>query len=221
MRRARNPDATKHAILRASLSCLADQGTDEFSLVTVAEVAGVNRSTVYSYYDTRDSLLRATMEWMSGELLGAVFGSLKLGGERPFDGIDVLALNTRLTKFAMDNPELCQVWLHQVLAMPNPSDDPFWRKYEGALERFAATDAAQPGVDAEVFTVILLAGTFIWPIMARSRTRSTKRMHEESQRFLREWHRLALYGVAKPESFPQLARSARPRRKAQADDPNQ
>lgn len=216
MKRSRNRDATKGAILRASLACLAAEGADEFSLVTVAELAGVNRSTVYDYYETRENLIRETRDWMSGELFNAVFGDIKMSDERPFEGIDVLALNARLAKFAMDNPELCQVWLTHVLSMPNPAQDPFWREYEGALERFARTDAAQPDVDAEVFTVILLAGTFIWPILVRARTRSTKKMHDESQRYLREWHRLALFGVSRPESFPELVKSvqsARPSKK--------
>jgi len=208
MKRSRNPDATKAAIMNASLSCLAAEGIDEFSLVTVAELAGVNRSTVYDYYETRENLIRETREWMSARLFKGVFGDIEALGERPFEGIDVLALNARLSKFAMDNPELCQVWLTHVLSMPNPAQDPFWREFEGALERFAQTDAAQPDLDAEIFTVILLAGTFIWPILVRARTHSTKKMHDEAQRFLRQWHRLALFGVSRPEYFPDLVKNA-------------
>ena len=37
----------------------------------------------------------------------------------------------------------------QVLASPDPSQDPFWREYCGSLERWAASDLAVPGIDAE------------------------------------------------------------------------
>jgi hypothetical protein len=37
----------------------------------------------------------------------------------------------------IENPELCRVWLMQLLASPDPSGDKFGREYHGSLETFA------------------------------------------------------------------------------------
>ena len=57
-------------------------------------------------------------------------------------GFSVVDVGERLASFAMDNPELCRVWLLQILASPDPSADRFWSEYVGSLKRFAATDLA-------------------------------------------------------------------------------
>jgi AcrR family transcriptional regulator len=210
MVQSRNPEATKLAILNACLSSLAAGGPDGVSLIAVARTADVNRSTVYDYYRTRENLIAETTAWISNRLFRAVFGELETLGERPFENTDVLELNRRLVNFSMANPELCRVWLMQVLAMPDPTCDPFWREYEGSVERFASTEVAQRNIDPEVYTVLILAGAFLWPVRARTRNGKTM-LAAEAERFLQESIRLALYGALRPEFFPDLAKAvARP-----------
>ena len=207
MGRPRNPEATKLTILEACLSCLASGGSDGVSLLQVTKIAGVNRSTIYDYYKNRENLIDQTIAWISGRLFRAVFGELETLGERPFENVDVVELNRRLVNFAMANPELCRVWLMQVLAMPDPTVDPFWREYEGSIERFARTEAARPNIDAEVFSVINLASAFLWPLRARAQS-GRSGFERAAKRFVHEMVRLALYGAVMPESFPELAKVA-------------
>jgi AcrR family transcriptional regulator len=56
-RRIRDPRATKEAILQATLSRLATSGAEGVSLVKIAQIAQVNRSTVYEHFKSREYLI--------------------------------------------------------------------------------------------------------------------------------------------------------------------
>jgi hypothetical protein len=104
----------------------------------------------------------------------------------------------------MENPEIGRVWLFELLTSRRPADDPFWQKFVSNLERFTKTDLAQPGVDVEVLSVLVLAGAFLWPVWARAHTRTAKERQQMSKRFSRELMRLSLHGTLRPEKYPGL-----------------
>jgi len=204
-RRPRDPEATREAILEAARTLIAKDGPEAVSLSEVAHLAGVNRGTAYQHFETREKLIRATVDWVSDKLFRAVFGDPETIGERRVEEVDVADLTDRLADFAMENPELCRVWLLQVLALPNPADDPFWREYTGSLERFAATGMAESGVDAEVLSVMNLAGIFLWPVWARAHAEDAPGRAALARRFADEVLRLSLYGSMRAEAFPGIA----------------
>ncbi len=208
-RRARDPAATREAILEAASHLLAKDGPEGISLSEVAHLAGVNRGTAYQHFETREKLIQATADWAADRLFRAAFGDPETVGERRVEEVDTADLSERLAVFAVENPELCRVWLIQLLASPDPGADLFWREYQGSLERYARTDLAAPGIDSEVFAVLMLAGTFLWPIWAGARTRNGPDSEEEqaslARRFSRETLRLCMYGSMRPEKFPQVA----------------
>ena len=205
-RKPRDPEATREAILEAACTLLSKRGPDGISLSEVAQLAGVNRGTAYQHFVTRENLVQQTVGWVSDKLFRAVFGDPATIGERRVVDADVAALAERLTEFAMENHELCRVWLMQVLASPDPSADPFWREYCGSFGRFAASELAEPGIDVEAVSVMNLAGVFLWPIWARSHDADGKGRAKLSRRFADECLRLSLYGTMKAEAFPEIAR---------------
>jgi len=208
-RRPRDPEGTREAILEASLTRLAADGPEGVSLSEVAHLAGVNRGTAYQHFQTREKLIRATTEWVSDKLFRAVFGDPDTVGGRGFaEGTvrDVPALVDQLTNFAMENPELCRVWLLQVLSSPRPASDPFWKEWKGSMERFARTKLAQENLDTEVSSVIMLAGAFLWPVWARAHARDSKGLRVLSHRFAQELLRLSMYGTLRPEYYPEIVR---------------
>jgi AcrR family transcriptional regulator len=191
--------------LAAARTQLAKNGPEGLSLSEVAHMAGVNRGTAYQHFETREKLIKATADWVSEKLFCAVFGPPGDIGERPLDQVDVAGLTYRLAEFAMDNPELCRVWLLQVLSSPDPSSDLFWKEYAGSIGRFAGTKLAQKNVDSEVLSVIMLAGSFLWPVWARSHAKSEADRRHLAQRFAHECLRLSMYGSLRPEAFPTIA----------------
>ena len=204
-RRARDPEATREDILEAASSLLARQGPEACSLSGVAKLAGVNRGTAYQHFETREKLIDATMHWVSDKMFRAVFGDPETIGERQVEEVDTSDLTERLVEFAMESPELCRIWLIQLLQNPEPTSDPFWREYEGSLRRFSETDLAPDGVDSEVMGVLILSGTFLWPVWARSHAKSEEERRKLAKRFTRELLRLSLYGSMRPECFPDIA----------------
>lgn len=204
-RRSRDPVATREAILEAARTLLAKDGPEGISLSEVAHLAGVNRGTAYQHFETREKLIEATADWVSDKMFRAVFGDPETIGERRVEQVDVADTTDRLTNFAMDNPELCRIWLLQLLSSSDPMADPFWREYEGSIQRFADTDLAQNGVDAEVLSVLMLAGAFLWPVWARSHARTDDERRGLAHRLAQECLRLCMYGSMQSERFPEIA----------------
>jgi AcrR family transcriptional regulator len=205
-RRPRDPEGTREAILEAAGSRLAKDGPEGLSVSEVAHLAGVNRGTAYQHFETREKLIKATTDWVSNKMFRAVFGDPATIGERRVEQVDIADMLDRLADFAMDNPELCQVWFLQVLSSPDPSGDPFWTEYEDSFGRFARTHLAQDNVDVEVVSILTLAGTFLWPVWARAHAKSGKDRRQLARRLADECLRLSMYGTIRPEYFPEIVR---------------
>ncbi|HWY24284.1 MAG TPA: TetR/AcrR family transcriptional regulator [Nevskia sp.] len=201
-RRRRDPDNTRSAILDAASTLLAKNGPEGLSVSQVAQLAKVNRGTAYQHFQTREQLLEATTAWVSEKLSRAVFGD---GGSADGTGMmDPREVAEHLAVFAMENPELGRAWMFEVLNSNRPSGDPFWNQYKTRLEEFARSEYAQPGIDVEVHSVMVLVGAFLWPVWARAHTRTAKERREMAQRYSREALRLAMHGSMRPDKFPQL-----------------
>lgn len=198
--RKRNPAATRECILAAAREVLAQDGKEGLRIAEVARRAGVNRGTAYGFFPTRELLIEAVLAWVSDELCRAVFGDDP--ENRPVESISVDRVTERLVCFAMENPELGRIWLFEVLSSQQPAKDRFWRRYFSNLKEFK-TEFAQPGLDAEVHSVLILAATFLWPVWARARATAKKRQ-EMAERFAREILRNSLHGSLRPEKYPDL-----------------
>ena len=203
-RRKRDPQGTREAILEAARQELAQDGKEGVSVAQVAQRAGVNRGTAYQHFQTREQLIEATASWVSDQLYTAVFGNQDRAGEQPVEKISIEAITRHLAEFAMENPEIGRVWLFELLSSRRPANDRFWQRYLSNFEQFTKTDLAQPGVDAEVVTVLTIAGAFLWPVLARSQTRNAKEREQMAHRFSREVLRLSLHGTLRPEKFRDL-----------------
>ncbi len=167
----------------------------------VARLAGVARATAYLHFPTREQLMTATAAAVSDQLFKAVFDDPAFAPEQPMEAVSVRWMIQHLAGFAMDNPELCRVWLHEVLSSERPATDRFWNRYMIAMERFAASELAQEGIDVEVHSILMLAGTFLWPVWARAQTRTARDHQEMVDRFTSEMVRLTFNGVFQRDEF--------------------
>jgi AcrR family transcriptional regulator len=202
--RKRDPGNTREAILEAARAVLAQDGKEGLSVSEVARYAGINRGTAYLHFQTREQLLEATAAWVSEQLYQAVFGDPATSSDQAVGRVDLEAVNEHLAEFAMENPELGRIWLFEVLNSQRPGDDPFFRQYKSNLERFAETEFAQPGMDPEVIAVLMLAGSFLWPVWARAHTRDAEERQQMAKRFSLEILRYSLHGSLRPEKYPEL-----------------
>jgi AcrR family transcriptional regulator len=204
-RRPRDPVATRAVILEAACTLLSRDGPDGVTLSAVALLAGVNRGTAYQHFETREKLVEATVQMVSDRIFREVFGDPETIGERQVEQVDMVEVTERLAYFAMENPELCRSWFLQVLSLPDPTSDPFWREYSGSIGRFARTDLAEPGIDAEAWSIISLAGNFLWPVWAHSHSQGADERRALAKRFAHEMLRLSMYGTINTAKFPKIA----------------
>ena len=202
--RKRDPQATRELLLEAARDVLSRDGADALHVTQVARLAGVNRGTAYQYFQTREQLVEATAAWVSDQLFGAVFDDPAFAPDQPMEAVSVRGMIQHLAGFAMDNPELCRIWLHEVLSSERPATDKFWRRYMAAMERFAGSELAQEGIDVEVHSVVMLAGTFLWPVWVRAHARTAKERQEMADRFTNEMLRLTFNGTLRPEKFAEF-----------------
>ena len=201
-RRARDPQATRLDILEAALRLLAKEGPEAISLSAVAVLAGVNRGTAYQHFETRENLVEAALALVSERMYRAVFGDPAETGERDVFQVDMVDTTDRLASFAMENSDLCRIWLLQLLTRPDPYSDPFWREYAGSIGRFAQTELARPGIDVDAWSIISLAGNFLWPVWARAHSDAEHDTKSLARRFSNEMLRLSLHGTLNPGKNP-------------------
>jgi len=218
----RDPRGTRDAILQAARAVLARVGPEGVSLSEVARAAGVNRGTAYQHFKSREQLIAATAEWSSGQLKAAVFGDSVASAE-PGRPVEVARVAKGLANFAVRHPEMGQAWLFQTLSSADPSQDPFWREYHARGSRLHRTEMAVEGIDEEVLSVVMLAGVFLWPMWTGVKGRTEAERQACADRLAHELLRLSMYGVLKPEHFPDLAAelqqtAPRPPREAAAAD---
>lgn len=203
-RRARNPVATREAILVAARTLIARDGLEAVSVSAVAQLAGVNRGTAYQRFATREKLVEATLESVSAMLFEATFGDPETAATRDVTGIDILSLTTKLADFAIENPELCRIWFLCLLASEHPDQDPFIHQYLEGFRRFAGTPLARPNVDSEIVTLMMLAANFLWPVWAKAHEKDEAARRDLAQRFVDEVLRLSMFGTMRPEHYPDL-----------------
>ena len=223
-RRRRDPESTRVSILEAAKTILARDGAEGLSVSSVAKLAGVNRGTAYQHFQVKEDLIRATLDWVSHQLLDAVFDGWDSDGARPegFPKPDLEHLpdvfnsmtdfNVRLAEYAIDNPDIGRIWLYDVLSRKNPKEDVFYNRFELAMKEMAASDATVQDMDIEVLAVLMLTGYFLWPVWVRSHARTKKERKVMAERFAGEVMRLAMHGVFRPESSALLRKDPKTKR---------
>ena len=204
-RRRRNPEATREDIIAAARTVLASDGPDGLSLSKVAHLAGVNRGTTYQHFNTREDLIKATVESVSHHLSAIVLG--QPNGTDSLAAPDQPAIYDaimRLAQFAVDNPELGSIWLFEILSCDNPDEDEFFKHFKQSAEAMSRSELSEKGIDTEVLSVFILAGCFLWPVWVRARARSKKERQAMARRLSKEVLRLSLHGTMRAEAFPEL-----------------
>ncbi len=165
----------------------------------------MNRGTAYQHFETREDLVKATVQGVSEYLLRTVF-SFDFDQDSPDDPKDfpVYDVIDKLVSFAVENPELGRIWLFETLNSDEPGEDCFFRRFREATEELSRSEFSKPGIDAEAHSVMMLAGCFLWPVWVNAQARNGREREEMTSRMRRELLRMSLHGLLQAESFPQL-----------------
>lgn len=179
VRRNKGFEETHRELIETAVRLISESGAEALSIAALARAMGINRTTVYYHFESREALLEAVTDWATAQLARGMDESLA----RP----ERAAL---INRFVLDNPELAKLWIDDFVS----GDDirksyPLWDQLAGGTQRLL--DAANPGeaIDAEIYCVILLAASIIGPRVYSRSVQPDMPAEEVTERFVRELQR--------------------------------
>ncbi len=184
---------SRAALLAAARELMAESGPEALTVVAVAQRAGLNRSTAYQHFKSREQLLRAVGDSFSEEVQ-RMFSQPRDFGEQ----VDFFV------HYFRDHPDIARVWMFWLLSNGGDPTPDGWTDYVSALEKLARSQRSQDGIDAEMLGVIGMSTALVWSLMVRQRAESDDEARTETLRFARELKRLFLFGALRPESWPEF-----------------
>jgi AcrR family transcriptional regulator len=196
--RRRDYEDSRRRLLAAARLILAERGPEALTVSEVAQRAGLNRSTAYQHFRTRDALASAVTAEVAEELTDELLGSRALWGQ-----IDQMSL------FFVDHPELARLVVQQLLS-ESPLPERAWSSYLGQIRKIARSRDAQPGIDAEMLSHLLICVGILWPLLARAHYENATSVRRATRRMGRELRRLLLYGVLRPDARQDVAEAGEP-----------
>jgi AcrR family transcriptional regulator len=194
-RRERRSDFQRNRgrIVDAARRLMAERGPEGLTVSAVAHAAGINRTTAYQHFRTRDALVRAVSE----ELIAEVAAFLE--AQRPIvRNIDAIA------GYFLEHPELARLALHWLLAeMPTPRAAMELMLHE--TRNLVAGGGARGDADPEMLGHLMMGVAVLWPLHARIAFEDAEARRTATVRLARELKRVLLYGLLRPEEWPDLA----------------
>lgn len=189
---------SRSMLLQAARALVAERGMEALTVVAVAGRAGLNRSTAYQHFKSRDELIDAVRREFGREVR-RIFSEPRQIGEQ----IDFFV------QYFRDHPDVARMWMFRLLSDQDETAAKGWEEYVEALERLARSKRSQDGIDAEMLGVIGMTSALVWSLMARGRTSTEAEAQDQTDRFARELKRLFLYGALRPAAWPDLAEELR------------
>jgi len=163
-------------MIETAVRLISEKGVDSLSISAVARSMGMNRTTFYYHFSSREALLEAVKAW-SAEQLARAFERTATQQER----IDYI------TRFVLENPELIKLWINDFISTGDIRGRyPFWDALVERIKMLAADEA----VDAEVYCVMLLTSAIIGPRVFKNSVSPAASIEEVVRRFRAEQQRL-------------------------------
>jgi AcrR family transcriptional regulator len=193
-RRERRSDFldTRRRIVAAARRQMAGSGPESLTVSGVAHSAGINRTTAYQHFRTRDELVRAVSEEVIAEV------AARLESCRPVvEHIDAIAA------YFLEHPELARLAIHWLLSdspLPRAGKELFLNETRKIVEGGGARGDADP----EMLGHLMMGVAVLWPLHARIEFEDEAARSAATARLARELKRVLLYGLLRPEDWPRL-----------------
>lgn len=169
-------DETHARLTDVAVRIFSEKGEEGLSISAVARESGMNRTTVYYHFNSRDEMVEAVRKWSAGQLAKA-FAPIGSPGDRA----------RYISTFVLEKPELMKLWVDDFMASGDIRDRyPEWDNLvEGTRKRI---EREQPGsgIDAEVYCTIMLTVAMVAPRVFANSVRPEMPMSDIIERFTRE-----------------------------------
>ena len=151
--RNRNYEETHLLLIEKAGELISDSGADGVSVSALARVTGINRSTIYYHFDTREELMSAAKKWSQDQID-------KSEGVQASRWVDV----DLISEFFQHNPDVVSSWIENYLAVGDvrgryPQWDRLVAQIEGAFSELAVDENCEP----DVYCALMLTSAFKMP----------------------------------------------------------
>lgn len=180
-RRNKGFDETHQELIETAVRLISERGADALSITELAREMGINRTTVYYHFDSREALLHAVSSWATAQLAKAMNN-----GNLP-DRIGYIS------RFVLDNPDLIKLWIGDFVSGADIRDSySHWDVLVASMQ--GRLDEENPGerIDAEIYCVMLLAASIIGPRVYRNSINPEATTEDIVGRFVHEHQRVLL-----------------------------
>jgi AcrR family transcriptional regulator len=152
-RRNKGFDETHQLMIGTAVRLISEKGIDSLSIAELARTMGVNRTTVYYHFASREALLEEVTHWSSEQLAKA----FRLEGPLQ-ERIDYI------TRFVLENPELIKLWIEGFISEGDIRHSyPLWDDLVEGFRGLLGDGVTGAEVDWEVFCVNMLVSAIIGP----------------------------------------------------------
>ena len=151
--RNRNYHDTHLLLIEKAGELISDSGADGVSLSVLSRITGINRSTIYYHFDTREQLMCAAQKWLRERLTedGNSIASV-------WAGID------QISAYFKCNPEVIATWTDEYIAAAEVRQRyPQWDRLVAQIEAIFAELASDEPCDAEAYWALMLTSAFNVP----------------------------------------------------------
>jgi AcrR family transcriptional regulator len=179
-RRNKGFDETHQELIETAVRLISERGTDALSITALAREMGINRTTVYYHFDSREALLHAVSSWATAQLAKGMDFNLS----QP-ERID------HISRFGLENPELIKLWIEDFVSGTDIRES--YSCWDQLVESMRGTlNDANPGaeIDAEIYCVMLLTAAIIGPRVYRNSVNPAAKTEEIIAKFVREHQRV-------------------------------
>ena len=147
--RNRNYENTHRFLIERAAELIAKSGADGVSLCALARVTGINRSTVYYHFETREALMTEAQQWSSKQTAASDNAEVSR-----WQSIDEVA------KLFQSDPEVISSWIdNYMVGGAIRQRYPQWDRLVAQIgAAFAELDSHEP-CDPEVYSMLFLAGS--------------------------------------------------------------
>lgn len=177
-RRNKGFEETHREMIATAVRLISEKGADALSIAALARAMGINRTTVYYHFDSREALLYAVSQWATEELA---------------KGMDVNASRPEraghISRFVLENPELIRLWINGFVDGSDIRDSysPWDELVTGMAQSFA--DMGED-IDAEIYCVMLLSAAIVGPRVYKIGIRPDESIDKIVGRFVKEHQRV-------------------------------
>jgi AcrR family transcriptional regulator len=175
-RRNKGFDETHRDLIETAVRLISESGIGVLSITALAREMGINRTTVYYHFDSREALLEAVKSWAAEQLARGM--DFNLSHPERIEHI---------TRFVLDNPELIKLWFEDFVSGSDiRANYAPWDALVAGVGRSLARAHPEEQIDAEVYCVMMLAAAFVGPRVYRNSVRPGATTDEIVARFARE-----------------------------------